>query len=481
MSCPCHGGPRWGRANGPPPSTVLAAGGTVPPGKEVEGTSEPRRKAGESHISLSEERDALAAENRLLRADARSQAAARGELLRRVSDAEARVSAREESLRASGEALRISLAEARLLAESLEVANTALTLRNSYLEDGAAARVAELEAANDALRRDEEHLRLVFESATEYAIFTLDLEGRVTSWNPGAQRILGYGEDEIVGQPAHIIVTPEDRAARRPEIEMSRAVEHCRARDERWHLRADGSRFWAVGMLMPLLSRNGDLQGFLKILRDHTERREHDERLALLNDELTHRVKNTLAAVQSVAAHTLRGSDLSVALQSTLVERLKALGRSHDLLVWNRWEGALLNEVLERTLEAYGSADGARRFSMAGPSVRLSSDMTVTLNLALHELATNAAKYGALSVAEGSVDVRWELERSAQEQAPAVVMTWRERGGPPVRPPGRRGFGSRMLERALPYQSGGQVTLSFAPEGVECHLRLPIAPPPPGL
>jgi PAS domain S-box-containing protein len=384
------------------------------------------------------------------------------------TDAEAQSAAREEEL-------RLSLAEARLLAEGLEVANTALSGRNSLLEGSLTERTAELATANEARRQDQLHLQLIFESATEYAIFTLDTQGRVTTWNSGAQRIFGYEEGEILGQPGALIFTPEARAERQPEVEMSQAVEEGGAKDERWHIRADGSRFWAAGVLMPLLDSDGSLQGFLKILRDHTERRLADERRVLLTDELTHRVKNTLASVQSIAAQTLRGADISPLLQATLVDRLKALGRAHDMLVRTSWEGALLGEVLGQTLAPYAGDGGTVRYSAEGPPVRLSPDTTVILNLALHELATNAAKYGALSAPDGHVEVAWELEPQAGAETPVVVISWRERGGPPVRPPERRGFGSRMLERALPYQSGAEVTLNFLPAGVECHIRLPLA------
>ncbi|MFC7738236.1 HWE histidine kinase domain-containing protein [Roseomonas sp. GCM10028921] len=424
---------------------------------------------------MSEERDALADEIQALRADAAAHRREMDGLRQGHADAEAQSAAREDALTASGDELRLSLAEARLLAESLEVASTALSDRNSTLEGSLAERTAELATATEARRRDQQHLQLIFESATEYAIFTLDTQGRVTTWNPGAQRIFGYEESEILGQPGAVIFTPEERAERQPEVEMSRALEDGRARDERWHIRADGSRFWAAGVLMPLLDRDGGLQGFLRILRNHTERRLEEERRVLLTDELAHRIKNTLAAVQSVAAQTLRGADIAPVLQTTLVDRLKALGRAHDMLVRTSWEGALLSEVLGQTLAPYAGDGGAVRYLAEGPPVRLSSDTTVILNLALHELATNAAKYGALSVPTGHVEVAWELGRRAEGEAPVVGIVWRERGGPPVRPPERRGFGSRMLERALPYQSGAEVTLSFLPEGVECRIRLPLA------
>jgi PAS domain S-box-containing protein len=400
------------------------------------------------------------------------------EELRRKLDAVAAQLAIRPELGAFGEELRLSLSEAGLLAENLDAANSALSRANLDFERRLADRAAKLEDAEDTMGRNQEHLRLIFENATEYAIFTLDLEGRVTSWNPGARRILGFEEGEILRHPADIIFTPEDRARRQAELEMCRAVEEGHARDERWHQRADGSRFWAVGMMMPLLDPGGELRGFLKILCDHTERRRDEERGSLVLREMDHRVKNILATVQSVAAQTLRQAEAPATLRDTLNARLRALARSHDMLSRGGWAGALLSDVIERTLEPYTTDGEAGRVSLEGPPVRLTPSITVTLNLALHELATNAAKYGALSAEGGRVEVSWVLERRANVKAPPmVVILWRERGGPRVRPPERRGFGSQLLERVLSRESGGDVGLDFAPKGVECRIRLPLALP----
>jgi two-component sensor histidine kinase len=280
--------------------------------------------------------------------------------------------------------------------------------------------------------------------------------------------------DEIVGRSGSIIFTPEDRAARAHEFEMCQALEKGHAADERWYLRKNGSRFWASGQMMPLRDTGGEVRGFLKILRDQTERRLAEERRALLVGELDHRVKNTLAVVQAVAAQTLRQAEAPPALRQTFDGRLMALARSHDLLAHGGWEGAMLTEAVERTLAPHAGSD-AGRIVLSGPPVRLAANTVVTLNLALHELATNAAKYGALSVPAGRVEVIWRLERKQRRDGPAVVeIVWRERDGPAVRPPERRGFGSQMLERGLAREAGGEVQLDFAPESVACRIRLPL-------
>jgi two-component sensor histidine kinase len=149
------------------------------------------------------------------------------------------------------------------------------------------------------------------------------------------------------------------------------------------------------------------------------------------------------------------------------------------MLAHSGWEGALLSEAVERTLEPHAArvrSGEAERISITRPPVRLASNTVVTLNLAVHELATNAAKYGGLSAPAGRVEVTWTLERTRRRGAPAMVeILWQERGGPPVRLPEHRGFGSRLLEQGLAREAGADVRLDFAPEGVECRIRPPLA------
>jgi PAS domain S-box-containing protein len=333
-------------------------------------------------------------------------------------------------------------------------------------------RAAELEAENQALRADAGRLRRLLDSATEYAIVTLNLEGLITGWNEGARAILGYGDAEILGRSGEVFFPAEDRARGVFVQELCRALEEGHAPNERWHLRRDGSRFWASGAMMPLLDGDGQPEGFLNILRDNSEVRAGEERRALLLAEMGHRVKNSLAAVQAVALQTLHRAGVPPDVQAAFTDRLIALARSHDLLMRGGWDGAPLAEVVERALSAYG---GPGRAQLGGPPVRLPANAVEMLGLAFHELATNAAKYGALSVPAGQLDVRWSLRR-ARSGTRLVAIAWRERGGPPVVPPTSRGFGSRLLERGLTHDFGGTVKLDFRPEGLECHISLPVAP-----
>ena len=369
---------------------------------------------------------------------------------------------------------------AELQAENTELKAETLQLRG-FLDGAAAAalsslgtgrRNTELEAENAALKAEAVQLRRVLDSAMDYAILSLDLEGRITNCNSGARAILGYADCDILGRSGDVLFPAEDRAERAFEAELCRAMDQGRAVNERWHLRRDGSRFWASGLMMPLLDEDGQPKGFLNVFRDSSATRAEEERRALLLAEMGHRVKNTLATVQGVAAYTLRRSAVPREVERVLTDRLQALARSHDLLVHDRWDGAPLTEVAERALAPYGEPD---RVQLSGPPVRLPASAVEELGLAFHELATNATKDGAWSAPGGRVELRWSLRR-AQRGSAIVDIVWRERGGPTVAPPTSRGFGSRLLERGLARSFGGSVRLDFRPQGVECHICLPISP-----
>ena len=212
----------------------------------------------------------------------------------------------------------------------------------------------------------------------------------------------------------------------------------------------------------------------LGVSLDATDRKRAEERKALLLDELNHRVKNTLATVQSIAMQTQRNAKTPAAFGEDLTARIAALARAHDLLTQASWDGTSLGEVVGQTLALYAAgAHGDRRITAAGPPISLNPNAAVTLNMAFHELATNAAKYDALSVQGGRVEVEWRIDRGTEP--PAVEIVWSETGGPAVQRPTRRGFGSRLIERGLPGELGGGVRLEYLPEGVRCRMRLPVS------
>lgn len=197
------------------------------------------------------------------------------------------------------------------------------------------------------------------------------------------------------------------------------------------------------------------------------------ERQTFLLRELDHRCKNTLAAVQSVADQTLRRSLSPAHFVEAFNGRLGALAQAHELLTRGQWGPAPLSEVLAQALGGFGGIDG-RRIAASGPDIRLAPETCVAMHMTLHELAVNAAKYGALSVESGRLDVRWTVDLAAEPRA--LELIWTERGGPRVSPPATRGFGSRLIEQGIARELGGEAVMSFDPEGFSLRLRAPLSP-----
>jgi len=598
--------------------------------------------------------------------------------------------------------------ELRACLQKQEVRSSAATATSrQHSQEIAAAnlRIGELNHSHKSLQASEGWLRALVESATDYAIITLDLTGRITSWNSGARNILGWEESEIIGQHTDFFFTPEDREANQHEVEMQKALAEGRAQDERWHLRKDGSRFWGHGVLMPF--QDSELLGFLKILRDRTHERHSDQRLReseeqlreimesisdafyaldaemrfiyvnrraaeiwgrrvedligqsfidvfptvrgtpqwdihnkvritrepchvevpsaitprwlsvsfypgaqggitvyfrditerkktedaliqgrkrlfeilesisdafyavdhewrftyinrkaeelwgckredligkvypetfpqivdtpafkahiqamnkrqpvhveavspillhwvdiniypttdgglsvyfrditerkraeehqrVLIHELNHRVKNTLATVQSIASQTLRNAHTAADAQQALESRLFALSRAHDVLTRENWEAANLHEIVAQAVEPYRNR-GKSHIEFAGPTVRIPPRMALALAMALQELATNAVKYGALSNESGHVGIRWVIDHSDAQAS--LRLRWEEIGGPPVQAPERRGFGTRLIERSLAHDLAGRATITFASAGVVCEIKAPL-------
>jgi PAS domain S-box-containing protein len=569
-------------------------------------------------------------------------------------------------------------------------------------------------AAGASVPPSDELLRLIVESSTDFAIMTLDPQGIVTSWNIGAERLLGWADDEIVGRSGHIIFTPEDRAAGIPVLEQAKALADGRAEDERWHMRNDGSRFWGSGLLMPL----SGAPGFLKIMRDRTEKRraeaevlegreqleamfaqpvvgivqtEPSGRITLVNDrfceivgrareillalrfqdladqdelpatqsaldqliqtgkpfmldarhvrpegreiwvshavslardaggspwrvivlsrditerklaeqrlaesedrfrslatnipqlvfrsratgertwgspqwevyaglsdarsrdfgwleaihpddrattveawqrapqtgsydvehrirrhadganrwhqtraaptpsadewvgtstdihdlrdlqdrqrvllaELQHRTRNLLAVIQAVARQTIRSSGSMADFAREFESRLRALSRLQGLLATVTHDKLGLGDLVRTEIRALGVPEG--KVQMNGPAIELPAASAQTLALSLHELATNAVKYGALAQPSGRLSIEWRLAEGGHW----VVLDWREAGVtlPAADVPRRRGYGTELIERALPYELGAKARLQFAPDGVRCTIEVPL-------
>ena len=215
----------------------------------------------------------------------------------------------------------------------------------------------------------------------------------------------------------------------------------------------------------PLVGAEGEVTGVFVQGYDVTDHKRGERHQELLVGELNHRVKNTLAIVQSLTHQSFHSSIPAADAIRRFEGRLEALATAHNLLTRKNWESATIEEV---ALSALGPFCHRSRCEIGGPDVRILPQTAVNLALALHELATNASKYGALSSDTGTVSVRWSVEDGRLE------LTWTERGGPPVVVPGNRGFGTRMIERTLAAEFGGTVELEFRPEGVRCRVDAPL-------
>ncbi|NLR97024.1 PAS domain S-box protein [Rhizobium sp. P38BS-XIX] len=317
-------------------------------------------------------------------------------------------------------------------------------------------------AARKLALEDNARYKAVLESAIDYAIVVSGRDGLITDWNEGAVRVLGWTAAEARGHDVSFFFTPEDREAGIPESEMRAAAVHGRSMDERWHLRKSGERFWANGELMPLVADDGSLQGYVKILRDQTEKRLAEEQRQLLLEEMAHRVKNSFAVVQAVATQSLRG--IAPEVTTTFQERLIALGRAHDMLLQTSWQSTQLKALIDSVLLRDTFIE---RFQLQGPDVDVGPKAAMSLSLLLHELATNALKYGSLSVDDGRVDISWIIRGEEFE------LTWREVGGPPAFAPQRKGFGSRLI--GLGVNGSRKVDLDYGDTGFFARFRASAA------
>jgi PAS domain S-box-containing protein len=337
-------------------------------------------------------------------------------------------------------------------------------------ECGLKDRAMKIEIGTDKISSRERFLEAIVQSAIDYAIISLDLDGLVTSWNEGAHLILGWTAEEMVGRPATAFFVQEDREKGVPQREMTAALSVGRGSDERWHLRKDGTTFWASGEMMVLRADDDTVIGFIKILRDRTHERDQADRQRLLMHELGHRMKNTLSVVQSIATQSLRNAtsveDASVKLQS----RISAYSKAHDLLLQKNWVSATLGNIVEAAKISIG-LQGSERIKVEGPELELGPQAALSFSLVLHELLTNAMKYGALSNNAGHIHVSWRIEDIDGEDC--LSIDWRERDGPTVADPTRVGFGSRLIVSSL--SAYGNADVAYNPGGVVLTAKMSLS------
>ena len=320
----------------------------------------------------------------------------------------------------------------------------------------------------DRLQGEFERARLAsLVASSDDAIISKTLDGRITSWNAGATHIFGYGESEMIGQPIYRLIPPElhhEETEILEKLARGEQIQHYETK----RVTKDGRRIDISLSVSPLRDKSGKVIGASKIARDITERAEAERLRRLLLEELNHRVKNTLATVQAIANQSLRRTKNPSDFVPRFTGRIQALARAHALLAHTASTGAELKDLVQDQI-LFGAVEDDR-VSCSGPLLKLDSHVALHLALVLHELGTNARKYGALSVATGQVSISWGVRTNGGR---SLLLEWKESGGPRVSAPSARGFGSTLIEQTL-QTCGGEASIQYDATGVSCAIRLPI-------
>ena len=368
----------------------------------------------------------------------------------------------------------LSAAHMKLEQEMGEREKAEAALRESQKKEAEARLAVATERARTALRQSEQQLEFALR-AGRLGSWELNLKnGRLVA-SDFFRANFGLAPADRMDRYAQLLarIHPDDREQQ--ERAVDQAIEHGGDLDIEYRtLKPSGEIGWTLVRGRAITDGHGSPTRLAGVSLDITARKSNEERLRQLLDELNHRVKNTLATVQSVALQTLRNESNPAAFASAFLARLGALARAHELLSAASWDGASLAEVISRTLAPLVAGGGDQgRISFSGPPISLGPNAAVTLNMVFHELATNAGKYGALSAPGGRVDVGWAIEEGLDVRY--VRIDWRESGGPAVAAPTRRGFGSRLIEQGLVREFDGEAQLTFHPDGLCCMIRLPIS------
>ena len=317
-----------------------------------------------------------------------------------------------------------------------------------------------------ALREREQRLRglaSLVESSDD-AIVSKNLDGVITSWNSGAERVFGYSASEAIGQPITLVI-PQDRQSEEREIltriRRGERIDHFETVRQRKH----GSLIVVSLTVSPVKDANGKIVGASKIARDITEQKRNQEMIATLAREAEHRSKNVLAS--ALATVNLSQSSSPEDLKKTIVGRIQAQANVCSLFVATRWIGAELSAIAAQELTPYSEMHG-KRVLIDGPQILLEPAVAQAIAVTLHELATNAAKYGALSQPNGQVHLEWSHAADGQ-----LRLRWTETGGPAVQEPIRRGVGSRIIDGMIT-QLKGKARFDWRKDGLVCEITLPV-------
>jgi PAS domain S-box len=364
---------------------------------------------------------------------------------------------------------RIITGAARSLAEAAESLGQGRTVAAKKTPISDVNRVGEaLVEASRRLREGraiEIRLATVLRASGE-AVYSLSSKEIIETWNPAAERLFGYTAEEIIGKPIDVLVPEENRAERVEAFLRATGGESITFETSR--RRKDGSCFAAAITAAPLPGRRG---GFVSVARDISQRKAAEERVRLLLHELSHRTKNLLAVVQSIASQTARSSPSVEAFQERFGARILAMSATHDALVSQNWSGASIHQVVTGQLAAILS-DSPGQTAIEGPDFLLKAGVAESLGMALHELAVNAIKYGAFVCESGCVKITWSIDGSSA--APRLKMSWIEEGGPEVQEPTTRGFGYAVMKDVLERRTRGRVDIRFASAGLQWTFEAPL-------
>ena len=325
--------------------------------------------------------------------------------------------------------------------------------------------------AEESLRASEARLKAILD-ATATVAFDWNADDETLVEEGPVERLFDVPPGHRHASAAALAATavPGDRTQLTAELHRAAEADHERSFDVRLAGGDDEQRWLRFRCARAPAGREAHVLG---VVQDVSEEKAAAERQTLLVRELNHRVKNTLALVLSILHQTRRSRAAFDDFVQAFEQRVHALADAHDLLTRTSWTGANLGELVTVALSSHSAAEEGR-VHVEGPPVGVAANTAISLAMALHELATNAVKHGALSSGGGTVEVRWREEVDAAGDGGRIVFSWRERGGPPVRPPQHKGFGSLLLERGVARDVGGSSSLAFEPEGVTCTITFPV-------
>ena len=304
--------------------------------------------------------------------------------------------------------------------------------------------------------------------ASHDALFGITLDGVIESWNPAAERLFGYSSSEIIAQHISILAEPSRHEEQRDLMRRAHTSDTVGPYDARC-IRKDGSFVDVSVALAPVKAPDGSLLSISVAIHDISDRKEWEARQRLMTRELAHRIKNSFAVLQGILRSTLRTSRDPQDFAEAFSGRLNSLAAAQDVLTASDWKGAELGTLVKHQLAAYVLNED-NRIEITGPEVNLPAEYAAPFGLIFNEMATNALKYGALSVPEGHIQIMWRTERYPDSSA-KIFLTWRERGGPKIMAQGPRGFGSSLIEKSL---AGAKIENFFEPEGLTCKIQLTL-------